>query len=171
MTMNEKRMAKYPNTKYFKFSNLNYKDKITGDCSIRAIAAVLGIGWKEAYDRLFFLSRDLGETAGSRKTLDKLLLKEGFIKMKQPKHSDNTKVTCKELIDFYNKLPTTDQYVIFASVGSHHVLAIYDSDHLQYTHNYKVHDIWDSSNEKIGAYYIKSITDSVIYPSTVTYHD
>ena len=154
MTMNEKRQIKYPNTDYFQFSNLNPKGNITGDCVIRAAAAVSSGGsWNDTYDALTELGKKTGRTPTDRKTYDKYLTTFGdCIRMKQPKHNNNTKVTCRELIDFYNELGMPN-LKIFASVGAHHVTAILDTSFTDKP-KYKVHDIWNCSNEKVGSYYI-----------------
>lgn len=170
MTMNEKRQIKYPNTDYFQFSNLNPKGNITGDCVIRAVAGATGFSWNDTYDALCELGKKLGRTPTDRKTFDTFLTKfKDCIKMKQPKHSNNKKVTCKELIDYYNDLGIRN-LKIFASVGAHHVTTILDTSDSEKP-KYKVHDIWDSSNEKVGSYYILFEYNNKIKDYILTYRD
>lgn len=152
-TMNEKRMRQYPDTEYFKYFNANPKGRITTDCVIRAISKGLGITWEAAFDKLTAIARKEGYTITERHCFDKLLKKEGWIRMKQPKHDDGTKVSCKELIDYYSGFLSDVR--IIASVGAHHINCIVDANENTIgDREYKVHDIWNSSNEKVGVYYI-----------------
>lgn len=154
MTMNEKRMRMFPDTKYFHYKNLNPKGNITGDCVIRAIAAVTGNSWEFIYDELYQYGKKVYTTMTDRKTYRKYLEDNyNCIRLKQPKHSDNTKVTCKELIDYYNKLGFKG-LSIFAHVGAGHVVAICNESTNENQPEYKNIDIWDSSNEYVGVYYV-----------------
>lgn len=164
MTMNEKRMKQYPDTKYFKYFNANPKGRITTDCVIRAVAKGLGTTWEVAFDKLSAIARKDGYTITSRQCFDKLLKKEGWVRMKQPKHDDGTKVTCEELIDYYSQF--AGEVRIIASVGAHHINCIVNAnEHTHGKREYKVHDIWNSSNEKVGVYYISSSTVIEYYDS------
>ena len=170
MTMNEKRMAMYPETDYFKFNNLNPKGNITADCSIRALAGVTDKTWDETYDAVCRLGKKLGLMPSDRKIYEKYFKSIGchYVKVKQPKHANNKKVTCKELIDFYNERGLSN-FKIFASVGSHHVVAIINTSDSMHQPKYKVHDVWNSSNEYVGSYYM--LFDEPTILKCLDYHD
>ncbi len=161
MTMNEKRQAKYPDNKYFKYFNPNPKGRITTDCVIRAVAGGCNVTWQQAFDMLAEAGRKEGYTVNERKNLDKVLKEAGWTRMKQPKHDDGTKVTVKDLIDYYSTFGKPVR--IIASVGAHHVVAIFNSE--KSGREYKVHDIWDSSKEKVGVYYIDEVPYISVFDS------
>ena len=164
MTQNEKRQLEYPETKFFKFYNANPKGKITDDCVIRAIAQGQNISWNEAYTKLFNNSVKLCVMPNNRKNADAVLKSDGWVRMSQPKHYDGRKVTARELIYYYSQWKSNVS--IIASIGAHHFTCICDINRdNEKPREYKVHDIWDCSDNCIGVYYIKYTDDLGIIPS------
>lgn len=156
MTLNEKNKMKFPDTRYFHYYNANPKGKITGDCVFRALSVVTQTPYEEVMKRLFELSSKYGYSPTSLETYQRFLKEKGFVKVKQPRKSDNTKFTAEEFIDaFYNpvgelNLATFDYELtrVFLHLGSHHVACIV---------NGQVWDIWNSTEEKVGSVFVKKV--------------
>ena len=147
MTNIEKRMRKYPETDTFHYYNANSKNKITGDCVIRAISRATDIPYNDVVMGLAELHCKTGFNMESTECYDRFLKEHGWKKYKQPRQPDNTKYTgkefCKELFDWFNgDVPRK----IIAHIGSHHIVAIIDG---------KVNDIWNSTDGAIGNYWVK----------------
>ena len=141
-----KRQERYQDTEYFHYQNINPKNRITGDCVVRALALGLDQTYMETYKELFELSLATGYMLNDKKNWQKYLEKKGWTKMKQPRKWDNTKYTAQEFIDYI--LPNIYTfYNVISKVGSHHVTCISKGG--------QVCDIWDCSYEKIGNYWIK----------------
>ena len=134
-----RRQDKYPETKWFVFENVNPKNRITGDCAVRALTKALGIKYAEALGLLVNMSLKSGYSVADKKNIEKVLDAKGITKQKQPRHEDNTKFTGKEFCEKFNK----GTYI--CSIGGHHVTVVVDG---------KIHDIWDCSDKTIGNYWI-----------------
>ena len=141
MTQEERRKAKYPNTDTFKYYNANPKNKLTGDCVIRAIATALEQDYIETYKELFEYSLKTGYMINDPKNYTKYLSNKGWITCKSPRHKDNTKFSG---VEFCKKLALPKEKYI-AKIGSHHITAII---------NCKINDIWDASYCCIGNYWV-----------------
>lgn len=133
------REQKYPDTKTFKFYNANPKNRITGDCTFRAICTALGQTWEQTVMEMAELSCKTGYALNDTKGIAKYMELKGWTKMKQPRKSDNTKYTGKEFCKVFKG-------TCVANIGGHHVVCIKDG---------KVHDIWDSTDGCIGNYWVK----------------
>lgn len=144
MTMNEKRMAKYPDTKYFHFHNANPKGKITTDCVFRAISTALEQDYNRTVMEMAQMMCDTGVNINDRKMIDLYLKSKGWKKMKQPRDFDNKKLSGEDFCAI-NSCSFNNKNIV-ANIGTHHVVAIV---------NNKVNDIWNSSYEKIGSYWVK----------------
>lgn len=148
MTHLEKRQLRYPETDVFHYLNINPKQKITGDCVIRAISSVLNQDWKTTAKELYELSLKTCYTFNDRKNIHKYMESKGWIKLKQPRKKDNTKYTGKEFCKKLNEinLPTNNRNRILANIGGHHMVAIIAG---------KVYDSWNSTNGCIGNLYVR----------------
>lgn len=133
------REKKYPETSSFHYYNANPKNKLGGDCVVRAIATALNQSWEKTVRELTEVGIEYGYVLNDKNTYEKYLKTKGWVKCKQPRKSDNTKFTGKE---FCKGLKGT----VIAHIGGHHIVAIVDG---------KINDIWDSSDGCIGNYWIK----------------
>lgn len=137
--MTRTREQKYPDTKTFTYYNANPKNRITGDCTFRAVCTALGQTWEQTVMEMAELSCKTGYALNDTKGIAKYMELKGWVKMKQPRKSDNTKYTGKEFCEIYKG-------TCVANIGGHHVVCI---------KNGKVHDIWDSTDGCIGNYWVK----------------
>lgn len=141
-----RRQQKYKNTSTFCYYNANPKNKITGDCVIRALSSGMNIPYNDLYKELFDFSIKCGYMLNDKKCYERFLISKGWTKVKQPRKDDNTKYTgkefCKEIQNYTFNYPER----IIAHIGGHHVVAIVDG---------VINDIWDSSSKCIGNYYVQ----------------
>lgn len=134
------RKNKYPETEYFHYININPKNRITGDCTFRAIASATGKSWEDVVMEMAQFSIKTGYSINDKKGIEKYLDSIGWIKLKQPKKLDNTKYTGKEYIREFNP------DCIICTMGSHHLTCIIDG---------KVNDIWDCSDGCVGNIWVR----------------
>ena len=146
-----RRQDKYPDTSTFHFYNANPKNRITGDCRIRAIAVACEIPYNQVVQELADIQIETGYDQTSNQGLDILLKRHGWAKRKQPRKWDNTKYTGKEFCkaqqgwrEEHDGIVLADRIV--ANIGGHHIVAIVDG---------KVWDIWNSTSGTIGNYWTK----------------
>lgn len=133
------REQKYPDTKTFTYYNANPKNRITGDCTFRAICTALGQTWEQTVMEMAELSCKTGYALNDTKGIAKYMELKGWTKMKQPRKSDNTKYTGAEFCKIFKG-------TCVANIGGHHIVCI---------KNGKVHDTWDSTDGCIGNYWVK----------------
>lgn len=139
-----KREEKYPDTPYFTYYNANSKNKLGGDCVVRAIATALNQSWETTVREMTEMGIKKGLVLDDKKLYPKYLESKGFSESGEPRDYDSKKITVKEFIKRY--CANLDNYVIVANVGSHHIVCI---------KNMKVHDTWDSSSQTIHKYWIR----------------
>lgn len=137
------RQEKYPETRTFHYYNANPKNRITGDCRIRAIAVACEVPYNQVVMDLARIQCETGYDQTANQGLSILLKEYGWIKHKQPRKADNTKYTGAEFCRLLAK--KNERYV--ANIGGHHIVAIV---------NGKVNDIWDSTDGCIGNYWTKN---------------
>lgn len=135
-----KRTDKYPETSTFHYYNANPKNRITGDCYIRAISTATEIPYNTVVMEMAELQCKTGYDASE--LIDRYLKSKGWIKHAQPRKADNTKYTGKE---FCERARDYEKYI--ANIGGHHIVAIV---------NGKINDIWDSTSGCIGNYWTKA---------------
>lgn len=148
-----RRQEAYPNTNTFTFKNVNPKNRITGDCTFRAIANAMDKPWCEVVMEMAEFSCKTGYAINDKKGIERYLKEQGWEKQKQPRKANNTKYTgeefCKMIqgkrIDKMDKTIKTSKRIV-AMIGAHHIVAIIDG---------KVEDIWDSTGGAVGNYWIK----------------
>ena len=139
----ERRKNQYKDTTTFHWYNANPKGKITCDCAIRAVAAVLDITWAEAYNQMIEMSMKTGIMVNDPKLITKFIESKGFKKMSQPRNEFNKKITVKEFI-LHNKNYLKGKRILI-NAGAHHSSAII---------NCKVYDTWDCTWTKIGNWWV-----------------
>ena len=137
-----KKENRYPDTTVFHYYNANPKNKISGDCVIRAISTALEQDYVTTYRELFELSIKTGYIVNDKKNYDKYLKLKGWTKYSQPTKSNGKKFTGKE---FCREIALSSKRYI-AHIGTHHIVAIVDN---------KVNDTWDSTGGCIGNYWVK----------------
>lgn len=141
-----KREQRFPDTKWFTYNNVNPKNKINGDCVIRAIANAMNKTWDEINEDLFKYSVKYKTVLNDRHTFEKYLKDKNWVKCKQPRKENNKKYTGKEFVDYLNDSNDTSNKIIM--IGCHHMSCII------YKHNqFKIEDIWDCSTDCVGNYW------------------
>lgn len=146
-----KRADKYPDTRYFKFYNANPKNRITGDCTFRAICTATNASWEDTVMDMARLSCETGYSINDSKGIERYLKTKGWLKNKQPRKINNAKYTGKEFCDLLtNKYPDGSVGNVIANIGGHHIVCIKHDGK-----RYKINDIWDSTEYCIGNYWIK----------------
>lgn len=141
-----KREEKYKNTKTFTYYNANPKNRITGDCVIRALCTAMNEPYEQVYRELFEYSIKNKYMLNDKKCYEKWLESKGWKKMPQPRKDDKTKYIGKEFCKMVQEYTFDYPSRIIAKIGGHHIVAIVEG---------KVMDIWDSTNGCIGNYWIE----------------
>jgi len=154
-----KRQEKYPDTKTFHYFNANPKNRITGDCRIRAIATATGVDYNKVVMALAIIQIETGYDQCADTGINILMKRLGWKKMPQPRKKNGKKYTGKEFCEVQQKWLQDEKNHgnewddgivisprIFCNIGGHHEVAIVDG---------KVWDIWNSTGGCIGNYWIK----------------
>lgn len=143
-----KRVDKYPDTDCFHFYNANPHNKYTGDCVIRALSTALDKSWEIVVRELTELGLKYGYVLTDTALYDRYLKLNGWIKHAQPRDSDNKKYICREFCHLLSGYADKNSELkkVIAHLGTGHIAAIID---------FKVYDIWDSSIEYVGNYWVK----------------
>lgn len=123
----------------------------TGDCVIRAFAALLDVSWDEAMDRLTAASDGSNTTVNSIDVYRELLRQEGF-ERRSPVVINGRRITGKAFCREMDRRQLGGAR-IFAHVGRSHVAAVIPFTEDGETH-YKIVDSWDSTDRCIGEYWI-----------------
>lgn len=127
----------------FKNINVNPKNRKTGDCSTRALCAVLNISYEDALKLQFEESLKCYYDPTSKQVIEKILEKFGYVKMKQPRKASGKKYLVCE-IDQITTKEERDAGILI-TVANHHTCVIGDS----------IIDLWDCSKKAIGNWYKK----------------
>lgn len=152
------RTQKYPDTGTFHYYNANPHHRITGDCTIRAIATAAGIDYNMVCMIGAIMRIETGYSLDN-KGISIIMERLGWTKHKQPRKMDGTKYTGKEFCELQQSFLQDDWThgnewndgiviapKIVANIGGHHIVAIVDG---------KVWDIWNSTGGCIGNYWTK----------------
>lgn len=153
------RQQKYPETGTFHFYNANPKNRITGDCRIRALAAATGLDYNLIVMALAVIQIETGYDQCANQGISILMERLGWTKHKQPRKPDGSKYTGAEFCKVQQRY-LQDEWThgnewadgiiisprIFCNIGGHHEVAIIDG---------KVWDIWNSTDGCIGNYWTK----------------
>lgn len=150
--MRRTRQEKFPDTAVFHFYNANPKNRITGDCAIRAICTALNRPYNDVVMEMAELQCETGYDAYG--LIDRYMKLNGWTKHPQPKKADGTKLTgyefCKYIqtngrhIELQNYIYPSKR--ILVNIGSHHIVAVVEG---------KVHDIWNPTKKCVGNYWTK----------------
>lgn len=117
------------------YFNPNPKNKLVGDCVIRAISKVTGLSWDETYLSVCMCGYDSKDMPSSNDVWGSFLISKGFKRYLLP----DTCPYCYTVKDFCDNHPVG---VFLLATGSH-VVAVEDGDY---------YDAWDSGNE-VPMYY------------------
>lgn len=145
-----KRTEKYPETLTFHYHNENPRNRITGDCTFRAIARATGKSWIDVVREMAELSCETGYAIDDKNGIERYMEKIGWVKHPQPRKLDNRKYTgedfCKALmdVDFRKRYTNSKKNVNLICIMAGHVTCIIDG---------KINDIWDCSDMCIGNYW------------------
>lgn len=145
-----------PDTDYFHYHHVNPVGRYVGDCSIRALAAACNVSWHEAMHKLAKSTGYATTAFNIEPFINKALEAEGFIR--RPALTQGGKLLtgkefCQEVTARYHKGER-----IFAYVGNNHAVAVLPVDDGN-TIRYKIMDSWNSSDRKIGTYFVKEVSD------------
>ena len=110
--------------------NPNPVGRKVGDCAIRAVAKVLGLGWEAAYITLTMNGIQMGNMQNANEVISATLRQHGFKRATIP----NTCPDCYTIKDFCEDNP---QGTFLVGTGQH-VVGIEDGNYF---------DIWDSGDE------------------------
>ena len=123
----------------FRYYNANPDDRRTDDCVIRAIALATNQSWDDVMMGLAGCAVKHHYMINCPELYDKYLKQFGFKKQKQPRKKDNKRVRADEFCK-------TFKGTAVANLGAGHVACLKGG---------YVFDIWDSSHEIVGNYWIK----------------
>ena len=124
----------------YKEENLNFKNKKTTDCVIRAISKAEGKDYKEVAQGLFDCFIKTGYAMNDKKCYEKYLEQLGWQKKKQPRKRDNTKYLVGEA----------------NLIGFDRIMILSCAHHLTCKVGNAIVDIWDCRRKTIGNYWIKN---------------
>ena len=85
------REDKYPTTDTFRYFNANPKNRITGDCRIRAIATATGEDYNKIVLAFAIIQIETGYDQTANQGISILMEKLGWKKMPQPRKANGTK--------------------------------------------------------------------------------
>ena len=137
------RESRLKETEFYEYTNINPRNRICGDCVIRAVALATGQSWEQTIRDMTELGIKKGLVLNDKELYPLYLKEKGFIECSEPRDINNRKLTVKEWLI---QRGSTDGPIV-ANVGSHHVTLI---------KNNKVRDVWNSSTQTIHKYWIKS---------------
>lgn len=129
------------NNRYFTYHNANPKDKVTGDCVVRALAYANDMTWDEVFFELCSIGINKKLMPNNEKVYEQFLKDRGWRKQKQPVNDDGTKYRA---FNFCN---------VIARPENRYIISM--RRHLTVIANRKVVDIWDCSKEVIGVYWTR----------------
>ena len=152
-----KRTDKYPETSTFIYYNANPKNRITGDCWLRAICTALDKDYNQVLQEMVQIQLNTGYEMSSDKAVDIYLTSKGWVKFRQPRKDDNTKYTVGEFCTYLSANCVADTNIV-CNVSGHHMVAIKPSHHGDGINNrFKAYDIWDCTDRCIGNYWTKKV--------------
>ena len=145
-----KRTEKYQDTDVFHYWNANPKNRITGDCTFRAISSALGKTWEPTVMEMAELSCRTGYAINDNKGIERYLKEQGWEKHPQPRKPNGRKYTgrefCEDIQDIRSQNHKYCHQRLIAKIGGHHIVAIGYG---------RIYDIWDCSEKCIGNYWTR----------------
>lgn len=129
----------------YRHVNANPKHRKTGDCSTRALVGTLGISYVEALKLQCEVAINSCYGITDKQTMERILKKFGYVKMKQPRKPDNTKYLVKELDQILSSKEIYEG--VFVTIAGHHTCI--KEGYIQ--------DIWNCGDKSVGNYYVKGV--------------
>lgn len=126
-------------TNYFHFHNENPKNHRAADCVFRAIATATGQTWEETFNGLCEVALEKKLAPNEKDCYTEYLKRLGWIKNRQPRHSNNTKFTGIE----------------FAPEQKTNVICHIGGNHLSCVINGRFWDTWNCTDGTIGNFWTK----------------
>lgn len=126
-------------TKHFHFHNENPNNSRAADCVFRAIATATGKTWEEVFKGLCEVALEKKLAPNEDACYEEYLKRLGWVKQKQPRHSDNTKFTGVEFAEAHHE-------TAICKIGCHHISCCKEG---------KFWDTWDCTDRTIGNYWRK----------------
>lgn len=124
--------------KVFSYYNCNPHHKRTDDCVIRAIAAGTGDSWEKVLKDLTDYMIKYGYMLNTPDLYGKYLKDNGWVKQSQPVKANGSKIRIKEFLKKFKGCA-----IVHSGAG-----------HITYVSEGKVYDIWDTSEQIVGNYWI-----------------
>jgi len=128
---------------YYERTNVNFKNRSTTDCVVRAITSATNKKYTEILDMLIKEYKRTGNHIADPKNYSKVLAELGFIKYTQPKKWDKKKYRIDEIQE------VTNQETIIISVNKH-LTCIKTINKRKF-----LIDTWDCRNKYIRNYWIR----------------
>ena len=125
----------------FRYFNPNPKNKLTGDCVIRAISKALDMSWDDTYVEIVMVGYEVKDMPSTNHTWGTYLSRHGFIREGIPNNFNCE--DCYTIRDFCEDNPNG----VYLLVTDGHVVAAKNGNY---------YDSWDSGNE-IPIYYWKKV--------------
>ena len=153
MTQEERRRVKYPDTEFFRYHNVNPKNKITTDCVYRAISNAMQLPYEQVAREMTEMQINTGWDTGEGRLIDKYIQSKGWKKHSQPKQYDcdtdtMKKFTGKQFVNYLKSFNTSTKVKMFdrviMNIGSEHLSCVIDG---------KIEDIWNCSNNCVGIWW------------------
>lgn len=149
------RQEKYPETKSFWYLNVNPKNRMTGDCWLRAVSRGLDQNYNDVLMEMVKVHLETGYEMSCDKAVETYLKSKGWYKRKQPRRLNGTKYTGEEFCNWLSmRYPKGEAGRVIANIGGHHMVAIeptYHGDGINC--RYKCRDTWNCTRKCIGNYY------------------
>ena len=146
------RLAMPEDHEYLRVYNMNTHQYRIGDCVVRALSQVLNVSWEQAMERLG-LEGDGNTQVNLSTHFDPILERNGFVRQGKLR-TGNRLLTGKEFCEFLNRTYHHGER-IFAFCGRSHVVAVVPVSDGEDRYRYKIVDTWDSTDRKIGYYWVK----------------
>ena len=136
----------------FRFFQPNPRQLTISDCTVRAVAGVLRIGWDEALDRLaacadkgFSQVNDVEALLGSLPAM-------GFLDCGRPQQQGKS-VSGTEFCRMMERCSKNGDERFFVFFGRSHVAAVLP-DREEGALRYRIHDSWDSTGHTVTRYWV-----------------
>lgn len=150
-----RREDRYPETDTFVYYNRNPKNRLTSDCVVRAISTAMDIDYDRVLFEMAYIASETGYGVTDTKCVDAYMKHYGWKKYRQPRHRDNTKFTGRQFCEWLSvNCENGAAGYILCNIGGNHMVAIKPTNHDGINCQYKVHDIWDSTDGCIGNYWV-----------------